>query len=291
MLPDFESDFPYIATSAELDKYPGRCAPWHWHRAIELFYMESGSLEYHTPKKAMSFPAGSGGFLNSNVLHMTKATSRTEGTIQRLHIFDPALISGSFGSRIGKRYVDPITANPRIELCAFHPDEPGQADLLGLIRDAFRLRGDDMGYEIRVRTALSEIWLKLFELLSPTLNQEESYDRNDERLRQMLVYIYEHFAEKIAVSELAAAACVSERECFRLFQTYLHTTPAKHIQSCRLQEACRMLIDGRDTVADIGYACGLGDSSYFGRLFRESQGCTPLEYRKKWQNSPILCPK
>lgn len=29
LLPDFESEFPYIASNAELDKYIGRSAPWH----------------------------------------------------------------------------------------------------------------------------------------------------------------------------------------------------------------------------------------------------------------------
>ncbi len=44
-LPDFAADFPYIASRAELDKYIERTAPWHWHRAVEIFYMESGVLE------------------------------------------------------------------------------------------------------------------------------------------------------------------------------------------------------------------------------------------------------
>lgn len=291
LLPDFESDFPYIASSAQLDQYAGRCVPWHWHKAIELFYIESGALEYSTPKRKVSFPAGSGGFVNSNVLHMTKAASRTERNLQRLHIFDPALISGASGSRIEKKYVFPIIANSKIDICAFHPQDPGQADILRLINAAFDLSEDAPGYEIKLREALSGIWLKLFELLSPDPGGKENYDRSDERLKQMLIYIHEHLSEKIAVSELAAVACLSERESFRLFSTYLHTTPAKYIQSCRLQEACRRLIDSQEAIADIGYACGLGDSSYFGRVFREYQNCTPGEYRKKWQDSHTLCPK
>ena len=59
-LPDFMSDFPYIATRAELDHYAGGLVPWHWHKTVELFYMESGVLEYNTPKQKLVFPAGSG---------------------------------------------------------------------------------------------------------------------------------------------------------------------------------------------------------------------------------------
>ena len=291
LLPDFASDFPYIASRAELDKYAGRCAPWHWHKAIELFYMESGTLEYNTPRQKMTFPAGSGGFVNSNVLHMTRALSRTEDNIQRLHIFDTALLSGNSGSRIEKKYIIPITANPRIELYALHPDDPEQAGILDLIQGAFALDEKETGYEIKLREALSEIWLKLFGLFSDAFDGEGKYDRNDESLKKMLIYVQEHFGDKIPVSELAAVACLSERECFRLFGSYLHTTPAKYIQSCRLQKACEMLRNGRESITDIGQACGLGSGSYFCKIFRENMRCTPLEYRRKWQDSDIFCRK
>ena len=33
------------------------------------------------------------------------------------------------------------------------------------------------------------------------------------------------------------------------------------------------------SIAEIGHACGLGNSSYFGKIFKEEVGCTPLEYR------------
>lgn len=65
LLPGFASDFPYIASRAELDKYTGRYVPWHWHKTVELFYMESGSLEYDTPGGKLLFPAGSGGMKES----------------------------------------------------------------------------------------------------------------------------------------------------------------------------------------------------------------------------------
>ena len=95
ILPGFSSDFPYISSRAEIDKYDGRFVPWHWHKPIELFYIESGVLEYYTPKNRLSFSAGMGGFVNSNVLHMTKPiSSYKDKTIQLLHIFDPELISG-----------------------------------------------------------------------------------------------------------------------------------------------------------------------------------------------------
>ena len=46
-----------------------------------------------------------------------------------------------------------------------------------------------------------------------------------------------------------------------------------------------MLADGHESVTEIGHTCGLGNASYFGKIFREHTGYTPLEYRRKWQNN------
>jgi len=120
-LPDFASDFPYIASHAD---FIGRFVPWHWHKAVELFYMQSGTLEYYTPKGKKVFPTGSGGLVNSNVLHMTKP--QAEGTIQLLHIFDPSFIAGEQGCRIEQRYITPVIAHSQLELIALYPDHPEQ---------------------------------------------------------------------------------------------------------------------------------------------------------------------
>ena len=71
---------------------------------------------------------------------------------------------------------------------------------------------------------------------------------------------------------------------FRLFHNCLHMTPVEYIKSYRLQMACQMLARGREPVTSIAQACGLGSSSYFGKVFREQTGCTPSEYRQKWQD-------
>ena len=100
----------------------------------------------------------------------------------------------------------------------------------------------------------------------------------------MMTYIYEHYAEKITISELAASAYLSQRECFRVFQENLHATPCEYLKNYRIQRACQMLAKTTATITAIGYACGLGSNSHFGKVFRETIGCTPRQYREKWQD-------
>lgn len=148
ILPDFMPDFPYIASWVESDRYMGCFAPWHWHKAVELFYIENGTLEYHTPEGKILFSKGSGGMVNSNILHMTKVASQTRQTTQLLHIFDTCLISGEQGSRIEQKYTMPVITAPQIEIISLHPDHFAQAEILKLIRNSFYLSSKEFGFEV-----------------------------------------------------------------------------------------------------------------------------------------------
>lgn len=284
LLPDFDTAFPYIATCSE--KNGGDVSPWHWHQAVELFYMDSGSLEYTTPSGHHVFPAGSAGFINTNIPHTARNSAGQEHSRQLLHLFDPLLIAGQQGSRIEEKYVLPLTTASQIELLPLDPGDPIQAEIIGLIRRSFRLSPVEPGYELSIRSALSEIWLRLLDTAAPLLRQKHRSSHNSEQIKLMMIYVHEHYGEKLSVTELAQAACISQRACFNLFQDLLHTTPMEYVKNYRLQTACKLLAMTRQSVGEIAAACGLGSSSYFSQTFRRQIGCTPLEYRSAATEKP-----
>ena len=284
LLPGFSSDFPYIATCAELDTYLEPTVPWHWHRTVELFYIKSGTLEYMTPRGKWTFPAGSGGMVNSNVLHSTDFHTSKDSNIQLLHLFDPVLLAGEHGSRMEAKYILPLTTSPGVELIPLYPDDPVQAEILKEIRNAFGLSEQEWGYEFQIREALTQIWLKLFELARPSMTHNVAGKASDDRIKMLMVYVHEHYQEPITMEQLAQNIHISKRACFRLFQENLHMTPVEYIRSYRLQKACQLLAKTKDPISKIAGNCGLGSSSYFGKIFREEYGCTPMEYRKHWRN-------
>lgn len=283
ILPSFTQEFPYIATCAELNKYIALQTPWHWHKTVELFYMQSGILEYTTPKGKWVFSAGSGGFVNPNVLHTSRVIPSSDSAVQLLHLFDTVLLSGEHGSRIEAKYILPLTATSGIEMIPLYPANPTHAEILEDIKNALTLSEQAWGYEFRLREALTQIWLKLFSLACPNRAPCECQD-SDDTIKLLMVYIHENFCQPISVEQLAKVAHISKRACFRLFRQTLHMSPVEYIRNARLQQACRMLATDKESVTQIAYRCGLGTSSYFGKVFREKFGCSPLEYRRRWHN-------
>lgn len=281
LLPGFSAEFPYIASCVEFDRYGETAVPWHWHRAVELFYMKSGALEYTTPNGKWVFPAGSGGLVNSNVLHISRVLPSDDDRPQQwIHLFEADFLAGVRAGRIETRYILPMTAASGIELLPLYPDDPRQAKILEDLRNSFALPEQEWGYEFRLREALSGIWLQLLEQIPSVAPSVAKVREADEKIKMLMVYIHEHYRENISVDELADTAHISRRACFRLFQDNLHMTPVEYIRNYRLQKACYLLAESDQSVTQIAYSCGLGSSSYFGKVFREQTGSSPLEYRR-----------
>ena len=287
-IPELAKDFPYTASRATLDRYIGSTVPWHWHQAVELFYMESGCVEYTTPCGKLLFPAGSGGFVNSNVLHTTRAISQTEENVQLLHIFDVSLLAGERGSRIEQKYILPITSDPQLEILPLLPDHAAGREILKRLKESFCLSCDTFGYELKLREILTELWLMLVEQAHSVSSSNRNSVGGNDKIKLMLIYIHEHYPENLSVKELAAAAYTSERECYRIFREHLHTTPIAYLTAYRIQIACQMLAESKASITEVGAACGMGNSSYFGKVFREVVGCTPRQYRYERQNNNTI---
>ncbi len=283
-LPGYTPRFPHIASLVQGTSYFGGKAPWHWHESVELFHVRQGAILYRTPHCEHVMRAGNGGMVNSNVLHSTQILKPEAELELVLHLFSPALVAGVPGGTVEEQYVRPLVQDKEKELILLDPADAAQAETLALLRQSFALDETAYGYELRLQAALGEIWARLAAQTHPRPGAEEkAVTAAQQKLKQMMVYINTHYAEKLTVPMLAAAAYCSERECYRAFQSCLHTSPTDYIRTVRLQSACKLLLETDRTVTDIAQSCGFGTSSYFGAQLHAETGCTPTEYRVKWR--------
>ena len=99
-------------------------------------------------------------------------------------------------------------------------------------------------------------------------------------MAQALRQLQRHHASKISTAQLAAWAGVSSVKFARLARRLFGLTPSQLIIQARLNAAAEMLRRSRQSISDIGIACGFTDHSAFSRAFRSAVGMTPSEYRE-----------
>ena len=104
----------------------------------------------------------------------------------------------------------------------------------------------------------------------------------DNRVRQIKDYIAANYMQDISLKDLSGMVCMSEDSFSRFFKNKTGRTPNRYIIDYRLGIAARLLLTTKLSVAEIGYSCGFNTLSHFNRLFRESKGCTPSEFRERF---------
>lgn len=153
--------------------------------------------------------------------------------------------------------------------------------LLGLIELAFNDRGM-LDWSVTNKLPLRDVDGNVIGLILTI--QEYSGMRQlpalGGELRDVVEYIFAHLAESIHVSQLATLVGVSSRQIERRFRNATGMSPTDFITRARLDEACRRLRDGSDSIGRIALDLGFYDQSAFTRLFRRYLGTTPSEFRQ-----------
>lgn len=91
----------------------------------------------------------------------------------------------------------------------------------------------------------------------------------------------------VSVSGVASAFGISESYLARVFKKAYGCSLIEYIIQKRIGEAQSLLISTSLSVMEISACVGYQNQSYFGKVFTEHVGLTPLRYRKlyRWQNT------
>ncbi len=86
--------------------------------------------------------------------------------------------------------------------------------------------------------------------------------------------------EPYSVADTAESLDLTPDRLTALFRESLGYPPLEYFQRRRVQRACQLLADVRQSITDVAMTLGYSDAPHFSRLFKEHRGMTPREYRK-----------
>ena len=101
------------------------------------------------------------------------------------------------------------------------------------------------------------------------------------QLEKIISDIDENCAVIHSVSEICQRHFISRATLGRWFKNYIRLTPREYLESKKLSEAVRLLLDGVG-VTDACFGAGFSDTSHFIGLFKRKFGKTPLAYKKSF---------
>jgi AraC-like DNA-binding protein len=95
------------------------------------------------------------------------------------------------------------------------------------------------------------------------------------------VIFSEKVYEKISPEAVAEELQIGYSLFRKVFKKYTGLAPGQYLIQLKIQKAKELLADPTKLIKEIAYDLNMESSLYFGKLFKEKTGITPVEYRNQ----------
>ncbi|SOC40986.1 AraC family transcriptional regulator [Ureibacillus acetophenoni] len=252
--------------------------PLHWHDEIQFVYIVKGEAIFQVNEEWIAVKQGDGLFINSECLHMAKDKEQSDCVYICLNVSPYFILSPELFTRYVKPYIQ-ATNLPYLYIDA--QKNWGKNILEAILKIYQYIEQTPPYYEMDITMQLTYIWKNLIDN-GFKLEYVQTEIVKSQRMKQMLSWIHEHYAEKIKLEDIARAGQLSRSECCRYFKRYLKCSPVNYVIDYRIQKSISLLQQENYTITDVAYQVGFNSTSYFIKEFRSSMGMTPLAYKKNF---------
>lgn len=264
-----EEDFPFelYRVSSSHPKYE---MAFHWHTNLEFIRILSGTLTLTLDNRTFSLQSGEVAIINSETVHGATPKNCHYECI----VFNLAFLKT--GNAKCDAFIDNLLSHHY-----FLHERPTATATLSLLHAIFDEIGKD-GSPFKViglfHSLLGELQEKnQFISYLPTTSVRD--EKKAVKLKTVLKYIRENFAENVTLEDMAAVAGFSEKYFCKFFKDMTGTTPVSYLMAYRVERAARKLLGSDLSITQIAFDCGFNDLSYFIKTFKAFKNVSPKEYR------------
>lgn len=148
--------------------------------------------------------------------------------------------------------------------------------------------------EMNITIETNQYFYELLSYLQKNFRKESIYnerlsDNIDERIVRILKYIKENYYSHLSLKQLADKEYMSYYHLSRIFSRELGVTFTEYVKNIRLNYALEDLQKTNESITKIAINNGFPNLKVFHKIFKETYGMTPGEYRKS--NSKLIIEK
>lgn len=246
----------------------------HWHPELEIFYLLNGTADFVIEGQRFRLVQGDALVIDSNQIHEVQARHSMMQLI--IHV-DRSFIDARLNS--SDRYLIHLSREELVD-----KQLGSYLELLDRLKELVPLYvRQPPGYQLESESIVLDVCYRLIRDFAIPLTKEDRPDltHNQERIRQILNYINDHYKEKISLEDISGEFGLSREYFSRLFKKNVGMTFTEHLNHVRLTHAYQELLTTDKPVMLIMEEQGFTNYKLFNRLFREIYGDTPRSVRRK----------
>ncbi len=272
------TDFPLLVSRERLSRYESGSFMWHWHKEMEITYIEKGEMLYSVNHETFHLKEGDVIFDQPNALHSGRMHNHIDCDYIAITL-DLSYLYGSSQSVLYKKYILPLlsSSNGGVVLdqtCDYHKEA---IQYIKQIIQVYEKKEDLMALDI---TLLLFSVIRLLYIHRGQENTLPTDKSNLERIRSIVEYIKMHYQEKITLQDVAQNVHMCRSECSRLFSQYMKVPLFEYVLEYRIEQSVFLLLQDTLSITEIAELVGFSDSNYFSKVFSRFKGCSPRSFKK-----------
>lgn len=258
----------------------GSGAPPHWHDQLLLMYIVKGEMTVLCRNQKVLGEQGDIIIVNPNEIHSVE--NAVKGVEYYLLKIDLILLLGKQPDLKQTIYAEPLLKNSIL-----FENKVSRDDLtLNIIKNMVKeFREKNEGHELALIGLTYQMLTTLLRKYKKTIPDKTELDMQYRRLNQIkpaIIYMEDHFAEKVTLADLSEIAHLSPIHFSRVFKTVSGFSPMDFLNQLRVQKAAQLLVKTDKTIVEIAMDTGFNDGNYFSRFFKKCRNETPSEFREKY---------
>ncbi|WNR44192.1 AraC family transcriptional regulator [Paenibacillus roseipurpureus] len=167
-------------------------------------------------------------------------------------------------------------------------DGTDHQQMIALIEDMYgEYQGDERHRQTLLKAKLKEILIRFDRRRfqhgaqdAATLDAAKTSSKASHSVWPIIHYIHRNYQEDLALSDLASRFSMSVSRISEVIKMTTGQTFVHFLHDLRLRHACSLLVSTDMSVMEIALESGFGSYKTFSRIFRESKGIVPKDYRK-----------
>jgi AraC-like DNA-binding protein/mannose-6-phosphate isomerase-like protein (cupin superfamily) len=269
--PDENSSFRFLYQNKPISEFIWQ---YHYHPEYELVCVVGGGGTRHVGNHLSMYDDGDLVLIGSNMPHSGFGLNATEPHEEIVVQIKPEVMQ---------------------QWVADFPEMKEISDLIVRSKHGLKFKG---GVKSRITALLIEMknmspfekhlsMLKVLHQLAlaeeyDVLNKQpilaEMVNKHRNRLQKIFTYVENYYDQDIDIQKVADIANISVPSFCNYFKKTTHITFTEFVNHYRIQKAC-LLLQQDKTVAEVCFACGFNNVTYFNKIFKKIIHKTPSDFR------------
>lgn len=249
----------------------------HYHDHYEIYYQLSGERYYFLKDRSYYVKKGDIVVINTYTLHKTVRVGSK--AYERILInFSPEYIAKL------TKYITDIdllrcfkNSSPIITLS---PKE--QLFIESLLFKMLKEKKEKLeGFDTYSRMSLIELLITLSRIPPKNKNTYLEFPSSlHKKISEVTAFINEHFMEDITLNLIAKKFYMNPYYLCRTFKDVTGFNFTQYLNTVRIRASEELLLTTNLSILEVATAVGYTNSTHFGRVFKQTLGTSPLQYRK-----------